>query len=309
MKFHIFVSVNSAEYITKRFPSPLRYPGGKSSLTSFLADVITTNSINGGTYCEGFAGGAGAALGLLLKKKVEKIVLNDADLHIYAFWDSILNHSNEFIDKLKSCPINLDEWYVQRAIYEDPKAYSILEVGFSTFFLNRSNKGGILPKAGPTGGFAQNGTYKIDARFRKDNLIPRLKKVYELREQIDFYSMDAVDFMNNVVLQLNKSKTLIYLDPPYYAQGRNLYLSYYREQDHKSFAKLLKGFDSHYWIVSYDNTPEISKLYSKYRSCEFDINYSVQTARKGKEMMFFSENLTVPQNLNIGQRTYSLVEI
>ncbi len=70
--------------------SPLRYPGGKSCLSYFLAELIDLNKVKGGTYYELYAGGAGAALSLLFNDIVSKIVINDADYRIYAFWHSIL---------------------------------------------------------------------------------------------------------------------------------------------------------------------------------------------------------------------------
>lgn len=299
----------NSKYIAKRFPSPLRYPGGKSLLTSFLSEVIELNSIKGGTYCEGFAGGAGAALGLLMDNKVDRVVLNDADVHIYSFWNSILKNSSEFIELVKGCSINMAEWHKQKDVYEKPGQYSELEIGFSTFFLNRCNRGGILPKAGPTGGVNQKGNFKIDARFHKENLIPRLEKIAELSNRIDFFSLDAKIFMNRIVAKQDKSSTLVYLDPPYYKQGQNLYLNFYKDKDHLELVSVLNEFQDFAWIVSYDNVDPINRLYSRYRSCAFDINYSVQKARKGKEKMFFSDNIILPSDLVIGKNKYSLTAI
>ena len=45
-------------------PSPLRYPGGKAQLFPLVRDIIVANRLNGATYIEPFAGGAGLALKL-----------------------------------------------------------------------------------------------------------------------------------------------------------------------------------------------------------------------------------------------------
>ena len=298
--------MNLANIIKERFPSPLRYPGGKSCLSQFFENIIEKNNIVDGAYCEGFAGGAGAALNLLFSNKVARLVLNDADIHISSFWNSVINNNEEFLTKLEDCRINLDEWHRQREIYHTPNNYSELEIGFSTFFLNRSNRGGILPNAGPTGGYLQNGNYKINSRFKKENLIPRIKQIHEYRDQIEFHSMDAITFIQNVVSQLNPDNTLVYLDPPYYHQGKNLYLNYYENEDHENLANLMARQPNMHWIVSYDNTPEIISLYENYRYCDFDINYSVQQTRQGKEIMFFSDFLEIPQTLQIKDRTFTI---
>ena len=297
--------MKNAEYIARKFPSPLRYPGGKSGLSKFLSKVLETNGING-NYCEGYAGGAGAALNLLLKDKIERVILNDADIHIYSFWSSILKDADRFIERLINCPITISEWNIQKSIYENPLKNSEFDVGFSTFFLNRTNRGGILPKAGPTGGLSQDGHYKINARFKKENLIPRIEKIFTLRNRISFYNYDAVEFLDMIQSDFDISNTLIYLDPPYYEQGKNLYLNYYYDRDHSELSSKLKKSFTDNWLVSYDNVAHIRQLYPKHRYCAFDINYSVQTTRKGKEIMFFSHNLKLPLKLEIGSQSYNL---
>ena len=59
--------------------SPLRYPGGKSALSSFLADVLCLNDLNGGIYYEPFAGGASIGIMLMVEGLVQRIFINDED--------------------------------------------------------------------------------------------------------------------------------------------------------------------------------------------------------------------------------------
>ncbi|MEW2639883.1 DNA adenine methylase, partial [Vibrio cholerae] len=74
-------------------PSPLRYPGGKTAITPMVSDIIGANNLRSAHYVEPYAGGAGLALSLLFNKVVPHIHLNDLDLSIWAFWYSILNHT------------------------------------------------------------------------------------------------------------------------------------------------------------------------------------------------------------------------
>ena len=138
----------------RKIASPLRYPGGKSKISSFIEDVILLNNLEGCTLYEMYAGGAGASLKLLLSGICDGIVLNDLDHHIYAFWDCVLNRTEELIELIHDAEITIENWYTQRRVYENFEAHDTLEVGFSTFFLNRTNRSGILYKAGPIGGRA-----------------------------------------------------------------------------------------------------------------------------------------------------------
>lgn len=243
------------------------------------------------TYFELYAGGAGAALELLFSKSVNRIVLNDADYHIYSFWKSILNQTEDFIYLIYDTEINLDTWHLQRHIYENFNDFSVLEVGFSTFFLNRSNRSGILTKAGPIGGFKQEGNYKIDARFNKPNLIERIKKISNTRDQIEIYNRDTIDFISSNLNRFNSESIFMYLDPPYYNKGRSLYLNYYDPEDHARLRNLLKEIRHLNWIVSYDDVPQIKELYRDFKTSKIELNYSLQKRRKATEFCIYSDNI------------------
>ena len=154
--------------------SPLRYPGGKSALYPAIANIIESNNMKHCIYIEPFAGGANIAWSLLINGIVDYIIINDADKSIYSFWRAITESTHWFIEKIESVSVTVDEWRKQRAILQESSRYS-KELGFAMFFLNRTNRSGILD-AGPIGGYDQSGTYKID----NDNLsMPRNKLSFE----------------------------------------------------------------------------------------------------------------------------------
>lgn len=273
------------------FYSPLRYPGGKGKILSFMIDLIKLNKLENIEYVEPYAGGAAVALGLLLNGYVNKIHINDSDKAIHAFWYSILNHTEQFIEKILSTPVTVDEWRNQKKIYNNIDQYSILEVGFSAFFLNRCNRSGVL-KGGLIGGYEQKGNWKIDARFNKQDLIKRIEKIALYKDKIKLYNEDTAELLEN-----NKDafrNCILYLDPPYYEKGYQLYKNHYKPSDHEKISTLVKELKC-YWVVSYDNVKPIVTLYKNIKKRVFNISYSAGKNRSGKEVMFFSKNLKVPK--------------
>lgn len=275
-----------------RFNTPLRYPGGKVKLANFIKLIIEENGLHDVPYAELYAGGAGVALALLLDEYVSHIHVNDLDPNIYAFWYSVLNDATEMCGMIDSVEITMEEWFQQKDVYDKPDSHSMLELGFATFFLNRTNRSGILT-AGVIGGKNQNGPWKLDARFNKDNLIARIQRISRFRNRISLYKCDAADFIANSLPSFPK-RTLVYLDPPYYVKGQDLYANYYRHCDHEKIANLVKCIEQS-WIVSYDNADEVRRLYSTCESLEYSLSYSAQERYRGAEVMFFSPGLHVPK--------------
>jgi DNA adenine methylase len=286
--------------------SPLRYPGGKSSLSKFLKDTVEASELKNIIYYELYAGGAGAGLELLFDGTFDKIVLNDVDYHIYAFWYSVLNFNENLVNLINNCTINIDEWQKQKEIYLNPNKYTLLEVGFSTFFLNRSNRSGILHNAGPIGGKQQDGNYTIKARFNKENLIKRISKIDKKTDSIGIHDKEAITYLEEVFSSNSQKNKFIYLDPPYYEQGENLYLNFYKHEDHKKLSSLLKENRDKNWLLTYDNKPEIQEFYKGLRISEYSTRYSLQKKQEAKEILIFSDSLEIPAEFRIYNRSHNL---
>lgn len=275
------------------FISPLRYPGGKAKISRYIRQVIHENSLQGGVYVEPYAGGASVALDLLLNGDVETIVINDKDRSIYAFWYCVINHTEELCRMINDTVVSLDEWEMQRLVQVRKDSAELLELGFSTFFLNRTNRSGIL-KGGVIGGRKQDGKYKIDARFNKADLIKRIDRIACYKTRINLYNTDAVELIKSLNSE-NQIKTLIYFDPPYYVKGSGLYLNYYKDKDHEQIAELVYGLHNYKWLMSYDNVLFIQNLYREYRTKVFELSYSASNSGKGQEIMIYSDNIIIPE--------------
>jgi DNA adenine methylase len=278
------------------FNTPLRYPGGKAKLTNFIKLVFEQNNLLDGHYCEPYAGGAGIALNLLVLEYVSCVHLNDLDPAVFAFWHSVINSPDELCKKIRDVKVNMVEWHKQKAIQTKPEDSSLLELGFSTFFLNRANRSGILT-GGVIGGKNQDGEWKIDARFNKVELCRRIENIARFRSRIRLYNLDAADLIKGVMPSLPKN-TLVYLDPPYYEKADRLYKNFYKHDDHAAIAKLVEEKIKVPWIVSYDHRPEIVKMYKGFPKIIYGMNYSAADSYKGSEVMFFSKRISIPDEEN-----------
>lgn len=266
--------------------SPLRYPGGKTKLYKLISPIVTSN-VNNAIYIEPFAGGAGLALELLFNQDVETIVLNDIDYCIYCFWSSCLNLTDQLCDMIYKCNVNIDTWVEQKNIYSTASCHSTLEVGFATFFLNRCNISGVI-QGGPIGGKEQKGKYLIDARFNREDLIKKIKRIGGMNERIVFYNLDALNFIQNVVPRYPIENTFLNIDPPYVKKGPMLYENSFTNYDHAELSNLIK-LVKHKWIVTYDECDLIYNLYANYRIKPITLSYSAGQTKSGNELLILSD--------------------
>lgn len=276
--------------------TPLRYPGGKGRFAPFIARLMELNGCASGHYMEPYAGGAAVALELLFHGYASAIHINDADPALYAFWLSVTSDPEGMLRLIHDTPVTMDEWLKWRNILFAETTTSLLEKGFATLFLNRTNRSGIL-KAGVIGGKSQSGDYRIDARFKKDVLAARVIKIAEHANRINVYNKDALDLLCQAA-SIIPSDSLIYLDPPYYIKGKGLYRNFYTHEDHQAIASHLQtdGFDRK-WVVSYDAVDQIKEMYASSKSRKYGLYYTAQRRYDGNEIMFFSQGLKVPRSL------------
>ncbi len=273
--------------------TPLRYPGGKGKLAAYIKEIIRSNKLSDGEYVEPYAGGAAIGLELLFQEYVSRIHINDLSSPIYSFWKAVLQDTEELCRLVKNTRLSVASWDRQKRILSNPNDHSYTQLGFATFFLNRTNRSGIL-NGGIIGGRDQSGPWKIDARYNAEELIFRIESIAKMRKRIKLTQSDALAMLRHGLPKWS-SKTLIYLDPPYYEQGRSLYYDYYKPEDHAELAHFIAtNMETRSWIVSYDNVAPIKKLYRGFRGIIYNVGYSARENRIGKEVMFFSPKLAIP---------------
>ena len=271
------------------YPSPLRYPGGKGKLANYIKLVMLTNGLVGSEYVEPYAGGAAVALSLLFEEYADHVHINDVNRSVASFWRAALNRTDEFCARIEAVKLDVSEWDRQREIQRHPHPDD-LDLAFSTFFMNRTNRSGII-NGGIIGGRDQSGTWQIDARWRPKDLVDRIQKIGRFRDRITVTAMDAEDYLRDILPKL--TRPFLYLDPPYYGKGRRLYQDFYEHDDHARIAESVLCLKQP-WIVSYDATAEIEALYRPVEQVSYGLNYTARHRFVGSELMFFQQDLAIP---------------
>jgi DNA adenine methylase len=273
------------------FPSPLRYPGGKRKVTNFIKLLLLENRVIGCDYVEPYAGGASVALSLLYEEYADHVYINDIDRSVFSFWNAVLHRTDDLCARIHDTDVTVEEWLRQRSVQRAAQPDD-LDLAFSTFFLNRTNRSGIL-SGGLIGGQEQTGFWKMSARYDKTNLIQRVRKVARFKNRITLTRLDAADLLRAWMTPVS-ALTFIYLDPPYYLKGEGLYENFYTHAHHVGISETTRQLQVP-WLVSYDAAPEVLKLYGQYRPLRYSLSYSAADRYRGSEVMFFSQGLTVPQ--------------
>ena len=273
--------------------SPLRYPGGKTQLAPFVAELLRVNDLAQGIYAEPFAGGAGLAWRLLFAGHVAELWLNDIDPAIFSFWHAALNNADDLCELVETTSIDMDQWHRQRAVFLSSRPRR-LSLAFATLFLNRTNRSGIV-SGGVIGGKEQTGNYKLDCRFNRQELIAKIQRIASYRDAVTLSRLDAGECIPKWAAAL-PSRSLMNIDPPYYVQGQELYVNFYAPEDHALLAATIRRLKCR-WMLTYDDVPEVLKLYRGLPVYRKGLIYYAQVKRKANELLVLSPSLTAPPAL------------
>ncbi|MGD8753103.1 MAG: DNA adenine methylase [Anaerolineales bacterium] len=245
--------------------SPLRYPGSKRRLSSYVSKALELNNLNPKLYIEPFVGGASIALQLIFDDAIEQVILIDRDPLIAHFWEAVFFDTNWLVEQIETIEITLEKWHE----YKSFKPRNKRDYALTCLFLNRTSFSGIMRgEVGPLGGRDQKSEYKIDCRFPRDTLVRRVKRIAEFKHKVKgIWACKWSEGIHHIrEMQLSEDlpneDVFFYFDPPFFNKAEGLYRYYFDTDDHVELRDFLLILEDH-WILSYDNAEEVGRLYGQ----------------------------------------------
>jgi DNA adenine methylase len=271
-------------------PSIFRYPGGKTALVKKFLPCIPENIE---TYVEPFVGG-GSVLLKVAKRYAQnqlypsrfdlRFLINDSNPDVAAFWSVLVGEEfHELCSRTATISPSVEIFHV----IQDAKYRSAIDRAFRCLFVNRTSFSGIMD-SGPIGGKGQKDR-SLNVRWKPPVLIKEMKAARTLL--LGRTTVTCLDF-SKVLEGLNKN-AFVYLDPPYYEKGGQLYGEYgkWTEDDHARLRSVLG--DRSGWLLSYDNNTEVKKLYGGFKMKELQHYRSISSQktrpRDKSELLIFSK--------------------
>ena len=243
-----------------------RFPGSKQKLLPAIMPELDKYLKSANSFHDVFVGGGSVLIEVAKKYPNMKLFCNDADRDIYCFWSLVSDPKKEDVilyQMLKSKP-TVTSFLGLKASSSGNRVFS----AYRGLFLNRTAFSGIA-SSGPIGGYEQNSKYKIDCRYNSPRLIKEIKELIELMSgRLTVKCQDVQDYLWNIM-----PGDAVYLDPPYYVKGKELYNYHMTPGEHELLAQKLKQHRN--WVLSYDKCPEIDKLYDWARKIDVYAKYSI----------------------------------
>jgi len=268
-----------------------RYPGGKSKLKDRI--VCKLNEISSDDtleYREPFFGGGSIGLSFFEKRpNLDKIWINDFDLGISSLWTTLFNRPDLLklcVQKFQPSVLMFDKYKEELTATPLPKLTSEEEIanfGFAKLAIHQISYSGLGTKSGgPLGGRDQKSKYKIDCRWSPDYICKKIDALHQRFSKLSVRNDICTNLDFSDIINDTSHDAIIYLDPPYFEKGNDLYQHGFTEKNHTQLADCLKN-TKHRWLLSYDDCPEIRKYYDWANIEEIsEVNYSI-TATKDKK--------------------------
>lgn len=277
----------------------IRYPGAKNKLVKSILNslpeelVVPLHVSSNVHYVEPFFGSGAIGIAVMrLMHRRASVTVADADIGIASLWRAVKDSPYELCRRIKQYAPSVESFYELKSL--DGTFTDTVDTGFRKLALHRISVSGFGYMAGgPIGGRSQAGDYTVDCRWRPDRMVSRVERLSALFNRFDNLQILHADVFD-VLESANKTtasyeQTFVYLDPPYYEKGDQLYKHKFTPQNHEDLAAALKGADFD-WAISYDDHPEIRRLYGGATVKRLEITYTNAvctdpTRRKNHEVL------------------------
>ncbi|RLI00128.1 hypothetical protein DRO19_00300 [Candidatus Bathyarchaeota archaeon] len=205
-------------------------------------------------YVEPFGG----FCSVLLNKPLSPVeIYNDISKDVVNLLICIRDYPIQLISELEMLPWS--RWLYERLIgvLDEPFEIPDVERAAIWYYLNESTFDAMHSEKPTPGDWRRATTRNHAALFRK-----RWKMLLWASRRLQNVMIECRDYRE--VLELNDSpETFFYIDPPYYETDDALGISWNHNQ-HKELASVVSKLKGK-WLITYNDHPEIRKLYRKYK--------------------------------------------
>lgn len=233
--------------------SPLRYPGGKTWLIPHVRMWLSSIEPKPRVLIEPFCGGAIVSLTAIMENLVERCIMADLDVDIADFWYAVLRHGPAMQRMIMEFKPTDDA--VMKLRFSNPPY--VLERGFRSFVLNRTQRQGIIAPGSSHLRSGENGK-GLFSRWYPETISQRIEAISQVSNRIEFFHSDGMDLLSRWSCVKD---AIAFIDPPYTAgddsAGKRLYR--HHEIDHEKLFRILAE-GSIDFMMTYDHVPEVVKL-------------------------------------------------
>ncbi len=267
-----------------------RYPGGKNKLKKIIIKKILPYINNKTQYREVFFGGGSICLDMIKDNTIDNIWINDKDIGIACLWTSLISHHQILKEKIIHFTPSVDKFYNIRdeLLQLKTQPSDIIDIGFKKLAIHQLSFSGLGTKSGgPLGGKEQKSAYKIDCRWSPDYICKKIDKIHNLLNNIKIYKGSCTNLDFEHIINDNHCNSVLYLDPPYYIKGNELYQYGFTQEDHIRLSNLLYN-TKHKWVLSYDDCEEIQELYQWANIQQISASYTISGSRQKTELLIWN---------------------
>lgn len=273
----------------------IRYPGGKRKIRKVIIDTLKAcvDKYQIHSYVEPFFGSGAICFELLRDSRFFNILINDKDPDISSLWTTVIRQPRKLQNLINNFHPSLQSFYdFKDDLLTRRMALTPRQRAFQKIVVHQASYSGLGLKGGPLGGACQESEYKIDCRWSPKTLCKNIRKASTILRQSKTignrcYGKDFDDILRNL-----SRNTLVYLDPPYYEMGNELYQHGFTKEDHERLRFRLKRTFAR-WVLSYDDNKTIRRMYRWTKIIEIPVTYTIGNVKKDKELLILSPYLAI----------------
>jgi DNA adenine methylase len=126
----------------------------------------------------------------------------------------------------------------------------------------------------------------------KPTFVDVARRLANTVSEISISQDDGIKFIS----KCDPESLFFFIDPPYFKKGAALYLNALDEGYHAELAARLKSISSGAWVLTYDDCPEVRRLYRDWATIRpFSLRYAASERRPGREILIAPKWMRLPR--------------